>query len=109
MRIGIARRIIDNSEIVERCIYAIANEGARIVGEGIAYRPVDIDVIYLDGYGFPAKRGGPMFYADQQGLRRVLDSIRRFANGRHGWAWEPAPLLVDLVERGSTFDTLNTL
>ncbi|MEJ2623751.1 MAG: 3-hydroxyacyl-CoA dehydrogenase NAD-binding domain-containing protein [Pseudolabrys sp.] len=107
--IGIARRAIDDAEIVQRCIYAMAHEGARIVAEGIAYRPVDIDVIYLDGYGFPAERGGPMFYAGRQGLPRVLDSIRRFANGRHGWAWEPAPLLVDLVERGSSFDTLNTL
>lgn len=108
-RIGIARREIDDAEIVQRCIYAMVNEGARIVAEGIAYRPVDIDIIYLDGYGFPAERGGPMFHADRQGLPEVLDSIRRFAAGRHGWAWEPAPLLVDLVERGSNFDALNSL
>lgn len=108
-RIGVVRRAIDAEEIVQRCIYAMANEGARILAEGIAYRPVDIDVIYLDGYGFPAERGGPMFHADQQGLETVLDSINRFAAGRHGWAWEPAPLLVDLVARGTQFDELNRL
>jgi 3-hydroxyacyl-CoA dehydrogenase len=106
-RIGLARRAIGDAEIVERCIYAMVNEGARIVAEGIAYRPVDIDVIYLDGYGFSAERGGPMFHADRQGLPEVLGSIRRFAAGRHGWAWEPAPLLVDLVKRGSSFGSLN--
>ena len=106
-RIGIERRALDDREIVERCVYAMVNEGARIVAEGIAYRPVDVDVIYLDGYGFPAERGGPMFYADRQGLEKVLDSLRRFSAGRHGWAWEPASLLVDLVDRGANFDTLN--
>ncbi|WP_144097437.1 3-hydroxyacyl-CoA dehydrogenase NAD-binding domain-containing protein [Croceicoccus sediminis] len=106
-RIGIERREIDDKEIVERCIYAMVNEGARIVAEGIAYRPVDIDIIYLDGYGFPAERGGPMFHADQQGLATVLDTIVSFAAGLHGWAWEPAPMLVDLVERGETFASLN--
>ncbi|MEJ2408789.1 MAG: 3-hydroxyacyl-CoA dehydrogenase NAD-binding domain-containing protein [Novosphingobium sp.] len=106
-RIGIERRVIDDREIVERCIYAMVNEGARIVAEGVAYRPVDVDIIYLDGYGFPAERGGPMFHADRQGLPAVLDTIRRFAAGRHGWAWEPAPLLVDLVDRGARFDSLN--
>ena len=108
-RIGLARRQIDDAEIVQRCVYAMVNEGARIVAEGIAYRPVDIDIIYLDGYGFPAERGGPMFHADRQGLPQVLDRIRGFAAGRQGWAWEPAPLLVDLVERGSNFDSLNGL
>lgn len=106
-RIGIERRAIDDREIVERCIYAMVNEGARIVAEGIAYRPVDVDIIYLDGYGFPAERGGPMFHADQQGLETVLDSIRGFSAGRHGWAWEPASLLMDLVDRGANFDALN--
>ena len=108
-RIGCERRAIDDEEIVQRCVYAMVNEGARILAEGIAYRPVDIDVIYLDGYGFPAERGGPMFFADQQGLKAVLGSINRFAAGRHGWAWDPAPLLVDLVARGSHFDGLNRL
>jgi 3-hydroxyacyl-CoA dehydrogenase len=99
-RLGLDRREIEESEIVERCIYAMINEGARILEEGIAFRPVDIDVVYLDGYGFPATRGGPMFYADTVGLEKVLASIRKFAGQRHGWAWEPAPLLVELAARG---------
>lgn len=102
-RIGLERRPINNTEIVERCIYAMANEGARILEDGIAYRPVDIDIVYQDGYGFPAERGGPMFYADEIGLPRVLDAIRRYAAGRHGWAWQPSKLLVDLAERNATF------
>lgn len=106
-RLGLERRAISDEEIVQRCIYAMVNEGARILEEGIAYRPVDIDVIYLDGYGFPAERGGPMFFADQQGLANVLAAIRRFSATRHGWAWEPAKLLVDLVERGGSFAELN--
>jgi 3-hydroxyacyl-CoA dehydrogenase len=106
-RLGIERRAIDDSEIVERCIYAMVNEGVRILEEGIAFRPVDIDVVYLDGYGFPATRGGPMFYADTVGLNRVLAAIRDFAGQRHGWAWEPAPLLVELAGRGGSFAELN--
>jgi 3-hydroxyacyl-CoA dehydrogenase len=106
-RLGIERREIADSEIVERCIYAMINEGARILEEGIAFRPVDIDVVYLDGYGFPATRGGPMFYADTVGLDTVLAAIRNFAGQRHGWAWEPAPLLVELAERGGSFAELN--
>ncbi|MDB5705900.1 MAG: 3-hydroxyacyl-CoA dehydrogenase [Sphingomonas bacterium] len=105
--LGIARRKISDEEIVRRCIFAMVNEGARIVAEGIAYRPVDIDIIYLNGYGFPAARGGPMHYADRIGLPEVLRRIRDFAGERHGWAWEPAPLLVDLVERGVGFASLN--
>jgi 3-hydroxyacyl-CoA dehydrogenase len=106
-RLGIARREIEDSEIVERCVYAMVNEGARVLEEGIAFRPVDIDIVYLDGYGFPATRGGPMFHADTVGLDEVLASIRKFAGRRHGWAWAPAPLLVDLAGRGSAFAQLN--
>ncbi len=106
-RLGLERRAIGDEEIVQRCIYAMVNEGARILEEGIAYRPVDIDVIYLDGYGFPAERGGPMFLAEQQGLANVLAATQRFSAARHGWAWEPARLLVDLVERGGSFAELN--
>jgi len=106
-RLGLERRAIGDEEIVQRCIYAMVNEGARILEEGAAYRPVDIDVIYLDGYGFPAERGGPMFFADQQGLANVLAAIQRFSATRHGWAWEPAKLLVDLVARGGSFAELN--
>ncbi len=106
-RIGLVRRQIKDREIVQRCVYAMVNEGARVVSEGIAYRPIDVDIVFLDGYGFPSQRGGPMFFADQQGLPNVLEAVRGFAQGRHGWAWEPAPLLVDLERRGAAFASLN--
>ena len=104
---GIARRAITDDEIVERCVYALVNEGAKAVGEGIAQRPVDVDIVYLNGYGFPAERGGPMFHADRVGLAKVLDRIRAFASGANGWAWEPAPLLSELAAEGRTFGALN--
>ena len=106
-RVGVTRRRIEDSEIIERCIGALVNEGARILEEKIAYRPVDIDVVYLDGYGFPAERGGPMYFADRWGLRDVLAALEKYAKGRHGWAFEPAPLLRDLLARGMTFESLN--
>lgn len=105
--IGLERRAISDAEIVSRCLLAMANEGAKIVGEGIAYRPVDVDIIYLNGYGFPAERGGPMFQADLMGLPAMLKTITGYAAGRHGWAWAPAPLLVDLVAKGASFEALN--
>lgn len=89
-------------EIVERTIYALINEGARILEEGIALRPVDIDIIYVNGYGFPAWRGGPMFYADAIGLRTIYERVRAFQQ-EHGPHWSPAPLLGELAERASTF------
>jgi 3-hydroxyacyl-CoA dehydrogenase len=73
--IGIAPRVITDEEIVERCAYALANEGANIIAEGIALRASDVDMVYLTGYGFPAYRGGPMFYADTVGLAIVLAAI----------------------------------
>lgn len=106
-RIGLDRRMISDEEIVERCIFAMVNEGARILEEGIAYRPVDIDVVYLDGYGFPAELGGPMFYADCYGLKRLLAVIDGYRGGRHGWAWQPAALLVELAGRDGRFEELN--
>ncbi|MBV8827737.1 MAG: hypothetical protein JO108_00765 [Acidobacteriaceae bacterium] len=100
---GIEPRSISNDEIVERCIYTLINEGARILEEGIAIRSVDIDITYLYGYGFPAWRGGPMFYADTVGLGEVLDRIRNFEL-QHGSAlWAPAPLLTELAESGGKF------
>jgi len=89
-------------EIVERCIYTLVNEGARLLEEGIALRAVDIDIIYLNGYGFPAYRGGPMWYADTVGLKKVCERIREFRQGFGNW-WEPAPLLQRLAEQGKTF------
>lgn len=99
---GITPRAIGPEEIVDRTIYALVNEGARILEEGIALRPVDIDVIYLSGYGFPTYRGGPMFYADTVGLPKVYNRIREF-EARHGKLWTPAPLLKYLAENGKTF------
>lgn len=106
-QISLPRREISDAEIVERCLLAMVNEGARIVGEGIALRPVDVDIVYLEGYGFPAGRGGPMFHADLVGLPEVLAAIRGYQGGRHGWAWEPAPLLEQLVTDARDFGALN--
>jgi 3-hydroxyacyl-CoA dehydrogenase len=99
---GIPQRQISSEEIVDRCIYSLVNEGARILEEGYALRAVDIDIIYLNGYGFPAYRGGPMWYADTVGLKKVCDRIREF-HQQHGELWEPAPLLERLAEQGKTF------
>jgi 3-hydroxyacyl-CoA dehydrogenase len=99
---GIPQRQISAAEIVDRCIYALVNEGARILEEGYALRAVDIDIIYLNGYGFPAYRGGPMWHADTVGLRRVYQRICEF-HQRHGELWAPAPLLQRLAESGKTF------
>ncbi len=99
---GVAQRDITPNEVVDRCIYALVNEGARILEEGFALRSVDIDMVYVFGYGFPAYRGGPMFYADTVGLRKVYDRVREFEAG-HGELWEPAPLLKQLAGEGKTF------
>jgi 3-hydroxyacyl-CoA dehydrogenase len=99
---GIERRPISNDEIIERTIYALVNEGARILEEGIALRSVDIDIVYLNGYGFPSWRGGPMFYADTVGLKNVLAKIEEFEK-KHGELWAPAPLLKKLAGEGKTF------
>ena len=82
------------------------NEGARILEEGFALRSVDIDIVYINGYGFPEVSGGPMFWADQQGLDNVLADIKRFGEIYGGPAWEPAPLLEKLVSEGGNFATL---
>jgi 3-hydroxyacyl-CoA dehydrogenase len=102
---GIAPRKVSNAEIVERCIYALINEGARIVEDGIAQRSSDIDIVYLNGYGFPPWRGGPMFYADQVGLSEVARALKAIAGQpRADQAfWTPAPLLARLAQDGKTF------
>jgi len=99
---GIKQRQISQEEIVDRLIYALVNEGARILEEGYALRAVDIDIIYLNGYGFPAHCGGPMWYADTVGLKKVYDRISEF-HKQHGELWEPAPLLKRLAEDGKGF------
>ena len=93
---------IDAGEIVERAIYAVVNEGARVLESDPAARASDIDVTFLHSAGFPAWRGGPMFYADRVGLQIVLDRIEAF-HGHYGEPWTPAPLLVELARGGSTF------
>ena len=102
--IGVKPRAISDEEIVERLIYALANEGAYILEEGIALRASDIDMVYLTGYGFPPFRGGPMFYADTVGLDKVLQSIRKFQAGYEGAQWKPAPLLEKLAADGKRFN-----
>ncbi|NYT84485.1 3-hydroxyacyl-CoA dehydrogenase NAD-binding domain-containing protein [Pollutimonas harenae] len=102
---GIERRDISDEEIIQRTMYALVNEGARILEEGIAQRSSDIDVIYVAGYGFPVFRGGPMFYADTVGLPQVLATIERF-HAEHGELWAPAPLLKELASSGRKFSDL---
>src|SRR3970282_1082992 len=99
---GVARRSFTAAEIIERNIYALGNEGARVLEEGFALRAADIDVIYLSGYGFPAWRGGPMFYADRVGLTKIYDRVSAF-HRELGQRWAPAPLLARLAKEGMTF------
>ena len=94
---GIERRDIPDDEIIDRLVYALVNEGMRIVEEGIAQRPGDIDIVYIYGYGFPASRGGPMHYADAVGLNRVYEHVLEFSERFGAEAWAPAPLLVQLA------------
>jgi 3-hydroxyacyl-CoA dehydrogenase len=103
--LGITPRKIPDDEIVHRLVYALVNEGARILEEGIASKASDIDMVYLTGYGFPLHRGGPMCYADQQGLFNVVQTMKRFARNPHDDAafWQPAPLLARLVAEGKSF------
>ena len=103
---GIEPRKISAEEIVERCMFALVNEGAKILEERIAQRASDIDIVYLTGYGFPAFRGGPMFYADTVGLYNVVRSMNRFARNPRAdpGFWKPAPLLASLAAEGKTFN-----
>jgi 3-hydroxyacyl-CoA dehydrogenase len=104
---GIAQRQIAAPEMVERCVYALVNEGARILEEGYALRAVDIDIIYLNGYGFPAYRGGPMWYADTVGLKKVYERVCELRD-QHREPWEPAPLLKRLADANQTFSQFGT-
>ncbi len=102
---GITARKVSDDEVVERCMFALVNEGARILEEGIATRASDIDIAYLNGYGYPLHRGGPMLYADLTGLPNVVRSLRRFAAEPGADAsWQPAPLLVKLADEGRNFN-----
>ncbi len=102
-RKGIVRRVIDDREIVERCVFSMINEGAKILAEGVAARPVDVDMVWLNGYGFPAWRGGPLFYADQLGLQEVLAATENYCRQFGPDFWTPASLLRELVAKGQTF------
>jgi len=99
---GIERHSKPAEAIVERSLMALINEGAKILGEGHAYRASDIDIVYINGYGFPAYRGGPMHYADSLGLKAVYHKICEFQAEAPRW-WEPAPLLKKLAEEGKSF------
>jgi 3-hydroxyacyl-CoA dehydrogenase len=102
--VGVERRTISDQEIIERLVYALVNEAAYILEEGIAQRASDIDIIYITGYGFPLHRGGPMFYADTVGLSNVVAAMEKYAGGRHGEFWKPAPLLAKLAAERKTFN-----
>ena len=104
--LGLTPRDFSDDEIVRRYMAAMVNEGAKVLEEGIARRPLDIDMVFLSGYGFPRYHGGPMKWADMQGLDKVLADIRTFAKD-DDWFWQPAPLLERLVAEGKTFDDLN--
>lgn len=105
---GITPRDFSEDEIIRRYLAAMINEGANVVADGIALRPLDVDVTLLYGYGFPRYRGGPMQYADMQGLDTILADIEKFA-GEDDYFWQPSPLLKDLVAKGDSFASLNTL
>jgi 3-hydroxyacyl-CoA dehydrogenase len=101
-RLGLARRPIGNEEILQRCLFGMVNEGARLLERGVALRPGDIDVVYLTGYGFPSAQGGPMFMADRIGVARVAEEVQRLHAALGAW-WEPAPLLLKLAREGRSF------
>ena len=103
--LGITPRKISDEEIVQRLVYALVNEGAHILEDGIAGKSGDIDMVYLTGYGFPIYRGGPMHYANEIGLGNVARAMERFAQNPldDGKFWQPAPLLARLAAEGKSF------
>ncbi|MGB5486518.1 MAG: 3-hydroxyacyl-CoA dehydrogenase NAD-binding domain-containing protein [Lysobacterales bacterium] len=107
-RLGISQRRVSDDEVLTRCIYPLINEGARILEEGIAQRASDIDVVWINGYGFPAYRGGPMHYADSVGLKKIYDRVCSYRDtlGNEFGYWEPAPLLERLAGEGGRFADL---
>ena len=103
----ITQREVSDEEIIDRLILALVNEGAAILEEGIAARPSDIDTVYLNGYGFPAWRGGPMFFADHLGLETIIQKLNDLAAYTGDTFWQPAALLLRLEAEGSTLGSLN--
>ena len=103
-KLGIERRAIDEAEMVERLLFPLINEGARIIEEGISLRPSDVDLVWINGYGWPRHLGGPMFYADEVGLPHIVSRLRQFAAKSPGDpSLDPAALLIELADRGDTF------
>jgi len=105
-RLGVEQREIGKDEIIERCIYALVSEGARILEEGLALRAGDIDVVWANGYGFPRYRGGPMFYADTIGVDKIHEAICRFRERFGAQYWSMPELLDKLARDGGTFENL---
>jgi 3-hydroxyacyl-CoA dehydrogenase len=103
---GVTRRKIEDQEILERLLLPMANEGARILEEGVAARPVDIDIVFVNGFGWPAWRGGPMFWADRMGLRQVRDKLAHYAEATGDPNLRPAPLIERLAAEGGSFATM---
>lgn len=106
LRLGRKKRVVSDDEILERMMYPMINEGAKILEEGIAARPSDIDVVWLYGYGWPIYRGGPMFWADTVGLKHIADRLSFYAKETNDPSLEPAPLLKKLAAEGKTFASL---
>ena len=102
-RLGISQRDITDDEIIERLMYSMINEGALILGEGIATKSSDIDVVFVHGYGMPRYRGGPMCYADEVGLDKVIAGMEKYKARYGDMYWEPAPLLKELSQSGKQF------
>ncbi|HEX3772350.1 MAG TPA: 3-hydroxyacyl-CoA dehydrogenase NAD-binding domain-containing protein [Polyangiaceae bacterium] len=105
--LGIERRAISDEEIFEKCLYSMINEGAKILDEKIALRASDIDTVWINGYGFPAFRGGPMFYADTVGLPKIYAKLQEFAAKSGSRSFEPSPLLARLAKENKTFASLD--
>ena len=106
-KMGKTRREFSKEEILQRCIYPMINEGAKILEEGMSYRPSDIDVVWVNGYGWPVYRGGPMYYADTIGLDKVMQRLKEFQEQDDDDFWEPAPLIKKLVAEGKGFKDMS--
>jgi 3-hydroxyacyl-CoA dehydrogenase len=107
-KMGKTRREFSKEEILERCVYPMINEGAKILEEGMSFRPSDIDVVWINGYGWPLYRGGPMHYADSIGLDKVAARLKEFQEQDGDEFWQPAPLIEKLVSEGKSFSDLNS-